>query len=205
MDSSIFILSFRLESNTPWCILWLIMYFVAQMFPLWPLGAPLSLSHTPIIVVGFLLCFVVFCLALPYLLALQDAPGSPCTFSVPALEPAPSPRCSRAIFHKEIEFLSQFKRVRVQTRRAENKAEWRGWWKLADGSAGHPPLRRLLLPTPLAPQADDTRVKFMPQFLSYVSIFQMNAFVQNYFKNLCLSKTTTRYGVMVCLELFGNS
>lgn len=55
--------------------------------------------------------FVVFCLALLYSLTVQDAPSSPCVFSVPALESAISPRNFRAIFHKEIEFISLHKEL----------------------------------------------------------------------------------------------
>lgn len=93
----------------------------------------LDLWHTPNIVYHF----AVFHLTLLYLLTVQDAPSSPCIFSVPAPESAISPRSSRAIFYKEIEFISLHKRVRVQTRQVQNKAEWRGWWKLGDRSVGH--------------------------------------------------------------------
>lgn len=61
-----------------------IIYFVAQMFPLWPLGVPsrqLPCSWTSLHLFW----------ALPYFLASQDIPGSSCVFPVPELGAAPRP------------------------------------------------------------------------------------------------------------------
>lgn len=69
-------------------------YFIAQMVQLWTLGAlvvgPVSLWHTPISV-GFCFCFHFRFLALPYFLALEDAPGS-YVFSLPVLKSVISPK-----------------------------------------------------------------------------------------------------------------